>query len=192
MLAILTQSIILIAFELSALYKVAMKNIKLFSVMGLLLVGSTAFASDDQYLEVEAFSVIDNGQISKFKAMCNQIGKEAQGRMDAYLAANADLDAKDVNVSAKYEIDFIPRGGISGNIGMDQRMQICNLRIRLNDATRKLSLGKSEVYFTGRGKAQPCRELKKEIDQSINVIYSEVNNNLFRCNIKPIISINKI
>jgi hypothetical protein len=168
-----------------------MKNIKLFSSMGLLLVGAAAFAGSDQYVEVEAFSVVDNGQIAKFKSICEQIGKDANVRMDAFLAANPDLDSKDVNVNSKYEIQYDYRGGVmSASEGM-QRIQYCYLRVRLNDDSRKLSLGKSDVYFTGRGKRQPCLELKKEIDQNVNVIYSELNNNLFRCNVKPIISIDK-
>jgi len=168
-----------------------MKNIKLFSVMGLLLMGASAFAADDQYLEIQAFSVIDNGQIAKFKAKCDQIGKDAKSRMDAFLAANTDLESKDVNVSSKYEIEYDYRGGVTSSVESMQRIQNCYLRVRLNSNSRKLNLAKSDVYFTGRGKLQPCLELKKEIDQNVNVIYSEVNRNLFRCNIKPIISIEK-
>ena len=168
-----------------------MKNIKLFSWMGLLLVGAPAFAADDQAVEVEVFSVVDNGQIAKFKAKCDQIGKDAKSRMDAYLAANSDLESKDVNVSSKYEIQYDYRGGVMSSVEGMQRIQYCFLRVRLNSDSRKLSVGKSDVYFTGRGKLQPCLELKKEIDQNVNVIYSEVNRNLLRCNIKPIISINQ-
>jgi hypothetical protein len=168
-----------------------MKKMKLFSVVGMLFAGASAFAANDQYVEVEAFSVVDNGQIAKFKSMCDQIGKDANARMDAFLAANPDLEVKDVNVSSKYEIQYDYRGGVMTASESMQRIQYCYLRVRLNNDSRKLSLGKSEVYFTGRGKRKPCLELKKEIDQNVNVIYSELNNNLFRCNIKPIISIDK-
>ena len=188
---VLTRSIIFIVFFQFWLYKSAMKKMKLFSVVGMLFAGASAFAANDQYVEVEAFSVIDNGQIAKFKAQCDQIGKDANARMDAFLAANPDLEAKDVNVSSKYEIQYDYRGGVMTASESMQRIQYCYLRVRLNNDSRKLSLGKSEVYFTGRGKRQPCLELKNEIDQNVNVIYSELNNNLFRCNIKPIISIDK-
>ena len=157
-------------------------------MLGLVFIASKALASPDQLIEIEAFSRIDNGAASKYKAECNQIGKAAELRMDAFLKANPDVDPKQVNVSTKFFVDVESRGGVM-TAHQPTWTQYCMLRVRLNDEKRKLTLGMSEVYYTGRAKLKPCMNLKTEIDQKVNVIYSEVNNNIFRCNIKPIISI---
>jgi hypothetical protein len=168
-----------------------MKKMNFIKVVGSLLVGINAFATADQFIEVEVFSALDNGRISKNKAECEAVEQSAKIRLDAFLKANPSLDPKQLNVSTKFVIDYDRRGGIGGSIEPPQRIQSCLLRVRLNDDTRKLNLGKSQIYFTGRAKLPPCMELKNKIDQDVNVIFSQVNNNLLRCNVKPIISINE-
>lgn len=167
-----------------------MKKNNLFKVVGILFVGFNAFATPDQSIEIEVFSALDSGNVSKNKADCDSIEQKANLRLDAFLKANPDLDPKQVNVSTKFEIDYDRRGGIGGSIGQPQKIQYCFLRVRLNDEKRKLNLGRSEIYYTGRGKLTPCIELKNKIDQDLSIIFSQVNNNLLRCNVKPIISIN--
>ena len=169
-----------------------MKKINVMSVIGLLLASAGAQAADDQSVEIVAFETINNSHTNNYKEECKQIEKDAQARMNSFLSINTDLKPDQVNVMTKFVYDFSYRGGVmSGGYEYPQRTYTCLLRIRLNDDSRKLKIAKSEVYYTGRGKYLPCQELKTEIDKNPGVIYSEVNNNLIRCNVKPIISIEK-
>lgn len=169
-----------------------MKKINLMSVMGIFLLSASAQAASDQSVEIEAFQSINNSRTNSYKAECKQIEKDAQERMNDFLSVNPDINPSQVNVMTTFSYDFNYRGGVMGG-GLDypQRIYSCALRVRLNDDTRKLSIAKSDVYYTGRGKYLPCKELKSEIDKNPGVIYSEVNNNLIRCNVKPIILIEK-
>jgi hypothetical protein len=172
-----------------------MKKINVMSVIGLLLASAGAQAADDQSVEIVAFESINNSRANNYKAECKQIEKDAQERMNAFLSVNPDMNPSQVNVMTKFSYDFNyrggPMGGFGGGLDYPQRIYSCALRVRLNDDTRKLSIAKSDVYYTGSGKYLPCKKLKSEIDKNPGVIYSEVNNNLIRCNVKPIILIEK-
>jgi hypothetical protein len=166
-------------------YKNDMKNLRLFSMIGLVLVGTSAFADEDQLLSLKVIQERSFMPTSSVAEDCKLIDQQLKERIAVFVASNAaEINVDQINGSAKYFMKKVTRGR-----GSSDYIHSCEMRVRLTNDTKRISAYESNMRYTGSGRVAACEAMKTEIDQSTKVIFSQIENGLFKCLVSPIVSI---